>query len=171
MVTKWFLCLTFAAAFATSASAQRAWTDIDEFKVPEVVKSQVAKVYPAACGIHWGVRYVSRTKLVYHAHGIAQNHPFAVNVDKDGNVVGKVTNISKEGVPDPVKNAIQKDEQEGWKFSRLYHKVHKGNDTYRVFYESTSKERHMRVVYDENGKRIGPKHIAKAPHSKHHVIY
>lgn len=168
---KVILCLTLAMGAVTGAAAQRAWTDIDEAKVPEVVKDQVGKVYPAACGIHWGVRYVSRTKLVYHAHGIAQNHPFAINVDKEGNVVGKVTNISQEHVPDPVKKEIAQDEKEGWKFSRLYHKVHKGNDTYRVFYESTSKERHMRVVYDQSGKQIGAKHISNAPHSKHHVIY
>ncbi|MCS7085603.1 MAG: hypothetical protein RMM53_07595 [Bacteroidia bacterium] len=164
-------CTTILIATTLNLYAQRAWTDIHESKVPEVVKDQVGKLYPAACGIHWGVRYVGRTKLVYHAHGVIQNHPFAVNVDKDGNIVGKVTNISQEKVPEAVRKAIADDEKAGWKFARLYHKVHKEKDTYRVFYESARKERYMRVIYDENGKQIGSKHISRMPHGKHHVIY
>ena len=144
------------------------WSPTVESDVPEAVRKEVKEIYSNPSSVHWGMRYKGRN-LVYHATGMNEGHHFSIRLDAQGGVIGHIKKIDHHQVPEPVMKNIKQVESQGWKIQHVYHKLHKNDNTYRVFFANDT-GKHLKKIYDETGKETRS-HTSKEKHGHHHILH
>jgi len=164
-----FICLfQFSVLFAQHGN----WSPVEYSKIPSPVLKAYKDAFPNVLHATWGMRYEGR-KLMYHVTGNVseEDHThFRAKFKDDGTVITRIYRIDPASLNDKIKAAVDKEKANSWELTKAFHKMHKGVETYGLYFKNTSnKSKHLHIKFDKEGNELYRDQDRKEHSKKHHL--
>jgi hypothetical protein len=144
------LVIALMVLFSTYAMAQEKKENSKENKtvnVPELVKKEFTKKYPAATKVKWSLEKAGE----YEAEFDLNKKEMSVVIDEKGNLLEAETEIKEAELPQAIKNTLAKDFV-GYKIDECEKAEAKGVISYEM--EAKKDKVEYELVFDSNGKLL-----------------